>query len=333
MTGADAAPPTGRAPVPAAVIQRAAEWMARLWSGHASEADREACRTWRAAHPDHEHAWRQLESFERQLTGVPQEAAHGVLVRSARNAAKRRRALQALGVLAMGGGTAWLLRDSRPWGALAAAHRTGVGETLEMTLPDGTSIQLDTASAIDLHVDAQQSRVVLRSGAVLVARAQDAAHPPQPLSVETREGSVRVLGARFSVRQDADSSLVCVFGGAAEIQPAGVSAPGTRCAAGHRNRFTASAVLPAEVVSEDAAAWSRGLLLAEQMRLADVLAELARYRRGVLRCDEDIADLRVTGVFSLRETDRALASLALSLGVELRYVSRFWVTVQRARIA
>ncbi|KAB8066695.1 DUF4880 domain-containing protein, partial [Janthinobacterium violaceinigrum] len=42
------------APIAPAVLQRAAEWMARLWAEDASAADADACAAWRAAHPEHE---------------------------------------------------------------------------------------------------------------------------------------------------------------------------------------------------------------------------------------------------------------------------------------
>lgn len=64
------------------------------------------------------------------------------------------------------------------------------------------------------------------------------------------------------------------------------------------------------------------------MRLDQLLAELGRYRHGVLHCDVSIAGLRITGVYSLRDTDRSLANLALSLPVQLVYRTRYWVSVR-----
>jgi transmembrane sensor len=68
--------------------------------------------------------------------------------------------------------------------------------------------------------------------------------------------------------------------------------------------------------------------VAENMRIADFLAELDRYRSGLLRCAREVAELRVSGVFSLRDTDRALQNLALSLPVNIVYRSRYWVSVE-----
>ena len=71
----------------------------------------------------------------------------------------------------------------------------------------------------------------------------------------------------------------------------------------------------------------RGLLPADRMRLNTLLAELSRYRPGVLRCSDAVAGLRVTGSFQLDDTDAALALLAQALPVRIERRTRYWVTV------
>jgi transmembrane sensor len=61
------------------VVRRACEWMARLWSDEASDADRTACDRWRAEHPDHERAWRRLQLVEDKLYSAPRDVARDVL--------------------------------------------------------------------------------------------------------------------------------------------------------------------------------------------------------------------------------------------------------------
>jgi len=76
---------------------------------------------------------------------------------------------------------------------------------------------------------------------------------------------------------------------------------------------------------------SSGKLVAEGMRVADFVEEIARYRRGFTLHDDAVADLTVSGVFSLEDTDRALRGLAASLPVALRYRTDYWVKVVPAR--
>ncbi|HIQ52834.1 MAG TPA: hypothetical protein EYH51_06170 [Pseudomonas pachastrellae] len=73
--------------------------------------------------------------------------------------------------------------------------------------------------------------------------------------------------------------------------------------------------------------WADGLLVADRLPLGRFLAELGRYRTGLVRCDEHIASLPVSGAFQLNNTDQVLASLAYSLPVKVVYRTRYWVSV------
>lgn len=315
-------------PIPPAIMQRAAEWMARLWSDDASEADAAACADWRAFHPDHERAWDRLQRFTQQFNTIPNAVARGALGNSPRRAGvDRRRALQLLGLVIAGSGSTFLLHESSMWQRAGADHRTALGEVREVRLADGTRVVLDTASAIDVRYSDRERRIVLRTGAILVSSAPDTAAIHRPLLVQTGQGTATALGTRFSVHADDGLSKVAVFQGMVELRPAQNEAVSVRLMAGQRGSYGSHAVHEVKLVEDSAAAWTQGRLVAERMRLADLLTELGRYRHGLLRCDQEVANLRVTGVYSLRDIDRTLENLALSLPVQVRYRTRFWVTV------
>ncbi|MDQ1817908.1 FecR domain-containing protein [Massilia sp. CCM 9210] len=313
-----------------ATVSQAAAWMARLWSGEASAADQAACAAWRAAHADHERAWRRLQAVEDKLMSVPCEIAQHTLREPAAAAyVTRRRALQLLG-LGVTAGTAWSMRGTQAWDSIASDHSTGTGETRDVTLPDGTHVVLASASAVDLRFDSHERLVIVRAGEILVSTAPDPMAAQRPFRVQTRDGTVQALGTRFLVRQHADVTRVGVLEGAVELRTRNNLHDAVRIGAGKSAAFSQDRVEQSGPVQASAAAWSGGLLVAEDMRVADFVAELARYRPGLLRCDPDIAGMRVSGVFSLRDTDRALRNLALALPVAVAYRTRYWVTV-RAR--
>ena len=320
----------GRELIDPAIVQRASEWMARLWSGEASEADRSACAAWRAAHPEHERAWNRLQAMEEQLIRLPREAARRVLLDAPPALATRRGALRLLGTALVLGGVGYSLRRSDAWKLASSDFTAATGEIRTVTLPDGTRVVLDTDSAIDLRYSAQERRVILRTGQILVTTAASPAPAYRPFLIECAQGMVRALGTRFTVRQEDDAAQVAVYQGAVEIRPARAPDAALRLDAGQRTVFSDAQALPPLPAQESAAAWAQGNLVAEQMRVADFVAELGRYRHGVLRCDAGAAALRVSGVFPLRDTGRALENLTLGVPVEVLYRSRYWVTV-RAR--
>ena len=73
------------------------------------------------------------------------------------------------------------------------------------------------------------------------------------------------------------------------------------------------------------------MLMADKMRLADFVAELTRYRRGFLRCDPSIADLRISGAFPISDTDRTLNMLVHTYPVlASSHLRGYWVTLSPA---
>ncbi|WP_454725446.1 MULTISPECIES: FecR domain-containing protein [Cupriavidus] len=308
-----------------AILNEALQWLVTLWSGEASRAEREACEQWRRTSPAHEAAWQRVQSLDDRLGAVPANLAAPTL-RGARQRARRRAVLRSL-MLAGGAGTlGWAMRNDVPWRSWAADYRTAHGEQRQLVLADGTHLTMNTATALDVRFTADERRVLLRAGEIYVATAHETAAAHRPFIVETAQGSVRALGTRFSVRQADTTSSVVVYEGAVSVWPTHSLGP-QRLEAGETTTFAGDRVEPPSRVEGSAPGWTRGLLIVEQMRLDAFIRELGRYRRGYLRTDPSVAALRVSGVFPLDDTDRALASLERAMPVSVRYATRFWVSI------
>ena len=315
------------APLRPDALAGAVDWYVQLTSGAATASDRLAWQAWRQADPEHERAWRRTESITGRLGGIP--AALGLAALDRPRAPGRRRTLA---VLAMGGGAAalgWSGYARTPWRAWTADYRTGIGEHRELHLADGSTVVLNTDSAVDIAFDAAARQVLLRAGEILVQTAHDPTGTARPFSVATRAGRITALGTRFVVRQLDASVRVQVLEGAVSIQPAD-GGPAALLPAGRSAHFTAQEVEPAAAGAPGADAWTRGMLVADDMPLPDFLDELARYRRGRIGCDDPAARLRVSGAFPLDDTGRALALLENTLPVRVESTTRYWISV-RAR--
>ncbi|PAU75309.1 FecR domain-containing protein [Halomonas salipaludis] len=306
------------------VLEQASLWMARLWSDDATAAQREACLQWRQAAPEHERAWQQLQAIDVRLGALPRHAARSELFESSRQVS-RRGLLQWGGLAVLLGSLGFGLPRTPQWQRQFADYATAVGETREVTLSDGTQLRLDTDTALDVRFDADQRRIRLLRGEVLVTTAE--APDVRPLSVVTRQGASYPIGTRFSVHQHDDSTRVLVYQGQVMLERHGSSQRMTLNAGQQGGMNAAGMTSPAPL---DHAVLSRfqGRLVAERMRVAEVAETLARYRHGVVRCSAEVVDLRVSGVFSLEDTDRALASLADALSLEVVYRTSLWVTIQ-----
>jgi transmembrane sensor len=313
-----------------AVARRAVEWLVELQSGTADEAVQRAHRAWLDQHAEHRRAWSHIEAVNARLRGSVGAApvAHAL---ASQRPPQRRRVVSAL-MLAVAAGAAWQAREParEALAAWKADLRTGVGERGQWTLDDGSTLALNTDTAVEMRFSAAERRLKLHRGELMVTTGADAgAAAPRPFVVETAHGELRPRGTRFSARVLGDGSQIAVFEGAVAVHPRDASASAAALLpAGERARFTRDAVGPRRAADDADAAWTDGMLVASNMRLDDFLAELARHRGGVLRCDPDVGHLRVSGTYPLADTDRVLALLATTLPVAVETRTRWWVRVK-----
>ncbi|WP_095108543.1 FecR domain-containing protein [Pseudomonas sp. Irchel 3E20] len=304
-----------------AALSAAAQWFARLESGTATAEDQQAWHRWRGADPLHEQAWQRMESVREQLAGVPGKLAAPALRGAERS---RRQVLRSVLVLASAGSVGWLGWRSEASQQRFADYHTAVGERREVRLADGSSLLLNTNTSVNVRFDGQQRLLHLLAGEILVSTAADPLR--RPFRVETRQGRVLALGTRFIVRAEGVGGEVAVLDKAVQVSLAG-QRTALRLEAGQRVALQAQGLGPVRANDASVGAWQQGSLIAIDRPLGELLAELARYRVGVLRCDPAIAGLKVSGAFPLDDTDLALAALHSAFGLKITRYTRYWVSV------
>jgi len=302
-------------------ISVAARWYARLHSGIATDADRSAWNDWLVADPAHRQAWQRMAAVGEQMARVPGALAAPALRGAGRS---RRQLLRSVVILVPATSLGWLGWRSDTSQQLLADYRTAVGERRAFRLPDGGSLLLNTDTSVNLKYDGQQRVLELLRGEILVTTAADPAQ--RPFIVRTRHGQVRALGTRFLVRSQALEGDVAVLEKAVEVR-ASSGALAVRVEAGQSIAFSDRSVGAIRRNDASAGAWQQGSIIALDRPLGELLADLSRYRTGVLRCDPRIAQLKVSGAFPIDDTDRALAALETGFALHVTRYSRFWVTV------
>lgn len=306
---------------PVDILEAAARWYVALQDPGSPRLTRAGWQRWLDADARHREAWTQMLALQQRLGSVPGD----LLLPTLHAARQQRRRFLGLALL-LGGGVAAGVYGAPPWRVLAADVRTGTGERRTLALPDGGTLHLNTASAVDIDYGAEVRLLRLLQGELLVQTAADS-NGHRPFKVQTPAGQILALGTRFSVRIEGDATHVAVFQDAVQVQPADSGAPSIRLEAGRQVRFTARSVQAPQPVADTQSDWVHGRLVAIDQPLGDFIAELSRYRAGLLNCDPAVAGLRLSGAFRLADTDAVLENLAASLPVTLRYRTRYWVTV------
>ena len=311
-------------------IAAAAQWYARLCADEVSAADVAAHGRWLAADPEHARIWRQVERLRGTLGAAPAQLAADTLNRADHHFARRRAVLRSgLGAVALvgaGGMLAWrVLPVDQMVAGYLADYRMGTGQRRELTLADGTLLWLDSASAVDVSLDARGRHITVHAGEILIDTEHAAPGVP-PLRVTTPHGTVRPLGTRFTVQRLDDLTRVAVLRHAVELLPADGGA-GLLLKAGEQGTLQAAAARHEGQIIGEPDAWTRGLLIVDGMRLGDFVAQLDRYRPGHLRCDDAVAQLRVSGAFPIDDTDRALAAVERALPVRISRFTRYYTRI------
>lgn len=300
-----------------AILSQAVDWHLRLNDSTANRDTQAGWQAWLAADARHVEAWQRLERLQQRLGQAPLGAADAL--EGARRS--RRNAIKAL-VLFMGvGALGWQGWQASPWSADLA---TRIGERRRLTLADGSLLDLDTNTRVDVRFNAGERLLRLHQGEILL----DAVRGPQPFTVETAEGRITTLGARTAVRQGEGWSRVSVESAAVQVQPR-LAEHAVQVPTGQMLRFDARTPGVLQPAPDDASAWTRGMLVAVGWRLDALLDELARYRHGYLGCADDVAGLRLSGAFSLEDIDAVLANLEASLPVRIRRVTRYWTRIEQ----
>lgn len=307
------------------IREEAALWVVRLGAGELPADAAEELRAWRERDPRHARALAFAEdtwSALGQLGAAPVETIPLAMPARARPVPRRpRRLLRRLAIaasllLALGLG---IEQGSQRLVPLLADASTGTGEIRSLRLADGSLVELDAQSAIDLAFSDRERRVRLLRGEAYFHPAPVSAAEPRPFVVEGAGGSSRALGTQFVVGLRDGGAWTGVLEHSVGVSLEHEPRDGARervLQQGQSAGYDAEhGVQPLQVDLQRATGWRRGMLVFEAVPLQQVVAQINRYRPGrLVIADADLARREVSGMFRLDSLDSALDTLARELG-------------------
>ena len=300
------------------IAEDAAHFLVLLESGSANADDQARLQHWREQSPHHEQTWQKAQGLRQRFSGLPAEVAMASLDRPDLG---RRSALKRALIVAALLPTGWLLAQQTPVAALRADLRTASGERRDLRLPDGSLLQLDTATALNMNLEHGQRLLSLVEGEMSLSMSANA----PAMTIETRQGRVQASAAELCIRQQGQHCQVSVWRGNVELFPQ--QGQSMRLHAGQRATMSADEVSSLQPFDVNQPGWRQGVLSVDNQPLSLFLAELGRYRAGVLRWEPALERLKVTGTFRLDNTDQILLLLAASLPLQVQTRTRYWVTL------
>ncbi len=209
---------------------------------------------------------------------------------------------------------------------MAADYVTAAGENRTITLADGTVVTLGADSAIAQDLAGRERRVRLLSGEAFFDVTHDAA---RPFVVEAGGVGVTVLGTAFNVQLTTDAATVELERGAVQIAYENEStllSPGEMVAVDRHTGVMAKSA----IAREDIAAWRSGHIFVNDATIGSVVEQLQRYHTAWIKVpDGGLASQRVTGLYDLRDPDRALRAIVQPYGGHVREISPYLRVLSR----
>lgn len=297
------------------VDARAAQWLDMRDRGDWTPENEAAFEAWLDEEPIHRITyWRMEETWDRTQRLA---ALNLPTVRHGRGPSFLRIAA-VLALVAAAAAASWSY-DARPKGT---SYATSIGGRESIMLADGTSIELNTDSAVRVLDTTAERKIWLEKGEAFFKVTHDAR---RPLTVYVGERRITDLGTQFDVRQESSRLEVAVVEGrvrfeAGQTQRAQVLTRGDVALATSNNKMIMSRKAESELVRE--LSWRRGVLVFDNTPLSEAVHQMNRYNQTrLVLADSTIGSLPITGTLSATEPMEFLRMVQTVFGLQEQKVN------------
>jgi transmembrane sensor len=230
--------------------------------------------------------------------------------------------------------------------------QTERGERREISLPDGSLVQVDPETRLRVKYAQATRRVVLLSGRALFRVAKN---PHRPFLVQTENTIVRAVGTAFAVERQSKSVIVTVAQGKVAVSRSSMGSGETRtnsraptttpAASGgsaenilltaNQQVVVAASGNPEAVRNVDSAralAWAEGRLIFVREPVSEAVRQFNRYNRiQIYVKDSDLARRPISGVFSAADPESFVAFIETVTAVQVTRSASSDITIDRAK--
>lgn len=307
------------------IAEQAIAWFTRLQLNSLSSNEKLQFQIWKAQSPAHEQAYKEVNQLwnNTNFNLALGQAKLSYPLRRAEQKPTHFYQKQWASALAMAAGFALFVVLSDPLTWLQADFYTNTGDQQTVQLSDGSSVILNTDSAITVAFTGDERRINLLKGEAYFSVQTDM---QRPFVVNSGETETQVLGTRFIVRDGASEDKVTVIKGLVKVS----NLQQEQSVFLHPDEQVTNTTSGLTAISKTAnkdTAWLQGRLSFQDTPMAEVVKELDRYLPGmILLSDNSLKDYRINARFDITHPAQALDALEQTLPIKITRLSN-WVTV------
>ena len=323
------------------VLDQAYAWVVALRRENVEEKNFEDFSDWLMADECHQTAWEQALDFWQTLGATSQLPVDELLIKTSQ---QQTMAIDEQPSLVQRWGGLWrpvalafslavigfiALFNFQPHGH---AYKAETGQYLAVTLDDGSVVELNTNTEVEVLFSDSARNVNLLRGEAFFTVASDS---QRPFTVSVGGGKVRAVGTAFNIYRSSEQiAIVSVTEGIVRVEEAG----GTSVSTARSQLLTIDEAIVidrvrglsrSDVHNEQVTAWRRGQLLFDNTTISEAVEMLNRYlRKKVILADDVSKNTRISGTFSSRQKRETLTGVAQALGLELTDEENHWLLSQ-----
>jgi transmembrane sensor len=308
---------------------QAREWWVRVHRGNLNKTEQRQFQLWLSASPSHQVAFDEVGHFWQELDGIKTFLPAAALTTKPRRriTSPWQRGISALAACML------VFVLYRPISLmLRADERTGIAETRTVQLADGSTVLMNSETALAVNLTSNTRELELLQGEAQFTVSPD---PSRPFRVRAGNGTVTALGTAFNIHLSPQGTDVTVTQHRVAVKLDGESpnAPTqTLVDEGQQVAYASESGLSAvkTIDTHIATAWQQGKLIVQDRPLGEVIAELNHYHRGYfLVADPAIAQHRINGVFYTGKPIAALNAIEAFQHLKSTRLSHYLVLLHR----
>lgn len=301
-----------------AITDAAAHWCMRLHASDCTAQERLAFDQWRDAHPLHAVEYEAMLDIWEVAGDLPRPDAIVPAVRI-----KPATPWRTVGIAAAVCALALPLAAYSGWnlGWLPDAYQHfEAGDTVrQVTLSDGSRVELNLGSELTFSNYKDHRRVTLDKGEAFFSVSHDTAHP---FIVRAADGRIRVTGTQFNVWMYEDQVRVNLIEGSVLVTSNDdLPGDGLRLGPAMQARYKHGDFTPQisqTYANDNSLAWRSGKLVLDDLALSDALPLINRYLdKPLMLADNSTGSIRLGGIYNIKELNSLVASLPKVLPVYL----------------
>ncbi len=210
----------------------------------------------------------------------------------------------------------WLYPSQEP---ITQYYSTAAGEVLNVELEDGSIVELNTQTALEVTFTEKQRSLTLTTGEAYFSVASDR---ERPFVVDFGNGTATAVGTAFNIYTSASETSVTVTEGIVDVkEPVELAIPnpqGTRVVESQQVKIGRRGLGPVKNIDTSrSVAWRDNTIIFRDTPLPSAIVELNRYLDSPVNVEHSgLPELNVSGTFSLESPVETLDAITTAFNLK-----------------